>query len=134
GGVVGMVLVRFWVSWSVPFRASGVWGRGGKTPPLHISSSDVSVFDRRPGSLRQALLLRLEFFAQQLFCPVQPPFHCRQRKAQEIRDPRERHFVIKTQLQDQSVVFIESVNGGAHPRLCKRVAPRAPSRQRSAMF
>src|SRR6266508_3242433 len=101
---------------------------------LYISASDVSAFDRRPGSLRQALLLRLEFFAQQLFCPVQPPFHCRQRQAQEIRDPLQRHFVIKTQLQDQPVVFIERVNGGAHPGLFKRVARRERSRERFAML
>src|SRR6266508_3430870 len=83
-------LISFLSSCSLSISASTALSPGGENPPLDISSSDVSAFDRRPGSLRQALLLRLEFFAQQLFCPVQPPFHCRQRQAQEIRDPRQR--------------------------------------------
>src|SRR5215813_7388093 len=127
-------LISFLSSCSLSISASTALSPGRENPPLHISSSDVSAFDRRPGSLRQALLLRLEFFAQQLFCPVQPPFHCRQRQVQEICDPRERHLVIKTQLQDQPVVFIERVNGGAHPGLFKRVARRERSRERFAML
>src|SRR5215475_5214068 len=127
-------LISFLSSCSFSISASTALILGGKNPPLHISSSDVSAFDCRRGSLRQALLLRLEFFAQQLFCPVQPPFYCRQRQAQEIRDPLQRHLVIKTQLQDQPMVFIERVNGGPHPGLFKRVARRERSRERFAML
>src|SRR5215475_5781245 len=52
---------------------------------LSISTSDVSAFDRQFGSLRQALLLRPEFFSQQLFGSMQAPFHGRQRQVQKVR-------------------------------------------------
>src|SRR5262245_49181553 len=108
--------------------------RAGETRPYRLSTSDGSAFDFRPGSLRRALLLRLEFFAQQLFRPVQPPFNGSQRQVQEIRDPLQGHLVVKTQLQDQTVVFIERVNSRAHPGFFKRVSRRERSRERLAML
>src|SRR5215475_3125135 len=127
-------LISFLSSCSLSISASTALSRGGGNDAPTRYISDVSAFDCQPGSLRQALLLRLEFFAQQLFCSVQSPFHCRQRQAQEIRDSLQRHLVIKTQLQDQPVVFIERVNGGAHPGLFKRFARRERSRERFAML
>src|SRR5215510_13251726 len=101
---------------------------------LSISISSVSVFDGRLRLPWQALLLRLEFFAQQLFRPVQPPLDGRQRQVQKVRDPFQRHLVVKTQFQNQTVVFIERVYSRANPGFFKRVAGGERARERLAVL